>query len=211
MNLAGKFLSFEGPEGSGKSTQIQRLLAHLAAEGVATLSTREPGGSKLGELVRNLVMHSSGETTISPEAELLLFTASRAQLVREVIRPALAAGKLVICDRFLDSSTVYQGLARGLPLDSLHAVNQFAVGGTLPDLTLVLDVPVEVSLSRIRARPGTSLDRIEQEKESFYRKVRDGYLQVAQSIPERFVVIDGTSSPDRIEAQIWKTIHDRLA
>lgn len=211
MNLVGKFLSFEGPEGSGKSTQLQRLLARLAAAGIAAVATREPGGSKLGEAVRNLVMHTAADTAICAEAELLLFAASRAQLVREVVRPALAAGQTVVCDRFLDSSTVYQGLARGLPLDPLHAVNMFAVGGTLPDLTLLIDVPPEVSRARISARRGPAHDRIEAERDEFHRKVRDGYLRLAQSLPERFAVFDGTQTPDRLESEIWKTLHERVA
>ena len=156
--LPGFLLSFEGSEGCGKSTQIALLSAHLEAHGQTVAVMREPGGTAIGEKIRHLLQHSKEGETLTPEAELLLFAASRAQLVREKVRPLLEAGVFVILDRFLDSTTVYQGIARGLPLTSVQAINAFAVGGTLPHLTVLLDLDTETAWSRIHAT-GRELDR----------------------------------------------------
>jgi dTMP kinase len=197
------FVSFEGSEGSGKSTQIDRLAARLEQEGRDVVVTREPGGTELGEEIRHLLKHAPSGRVMFPETELLLFAASRAQLVREVIVPALRAGKIILCDRYLDSTTVYQGVARKLSQDPVAAINRFAAGEILPALTIVLDVPAEIGFARIRRRPTGLTDRMEQENIDFYRRVREGYLILARSLPERFLVVDGTQPAEQVAEQIW--------
>jgi len=207
---AGKLISFEGSEGSGKSTQITRLAAHLQKMGREVVSVREPGGTEIGEQIRNIIVHNSRGDEMCPETELLLFAAARAQLVREIIAPALVAGKIVLSDRFLDSSTVYQGIGRNLAPDPVQQINRFAVGNVMPDLTLVIDVPTEVSLSRIRQRASDIPDRMERENIDFYHKVREGYLLLAKGMPERLAVIDGDTTEDAIEKKIWAVVKPRL-
>ena len=207
---AGKLISFEGSEGSGKSTQIARLAARLQASGREVVATREPGGTEIGEQIRNIIVHNSRGDEMCPETELLLFTAARAQVVREVIAPALGRGAVVLSDRFLDSSTVYQGIARNLAPGPVNAINQFAVGDVMPHLTVVIDVPTEVSLARVRQRASDLPDRMERENLEFYTKIREGYLVLAKSMPERFVVIDGTKTQDAIEKKIWAAVEPRL-
>lgn len=206
----GKFVTFEGPEGSGKSTQITRLAARLRAGGREVVATREPGGTEIGEQIRNIVIHNARGDEMCPEAELLLYTAARAQLVREVIAPALRRGAVVLSDRYLDSSAVYQGVGRNLPADSVDQVNRFAVGGIMPHLTLVIDVPVEVSFARIRQRASELPDRMERVERGFFQNIRDGYLALARRWPERVMVIDGTQTPEAIEQQIWTAVSARL-
>jgi dTMP kinase len=208
---AGKLISFEGSEGSGKSTQIARLAARLQQEGREVVATREPGGTEIGEQIRNIIVHNSRGDEMCPETELLLFTAARAQVVREVIAPAMARGAIVLSDRFLDSSTVYQGIARNLAPGPVNAINLFAVGNVMPHLTIVIDVPTEVSLQRVRQRASDLPDRMERENITFYKKVRDGYLLLAQQWPERVIVLDGTLTPDAIEKKIWAEVQKRLA
>jgi len=207
--IPGFLISFEGSEGCGKSTQIQRLRAHFEAEARTVEVLREPGGTVVGEQIRQLLQHAPEGATLTPEAELLLFAASRAQLVREKIRPSLEAGHVVVLDRFLDSTTVYQGVARGLPLESVQAINRFAVGGTLPHLTIVLDMSAKAAWERIQAS-GRALDRMESEPLDFFEKVRQGYLHLAVEQPDRMVVLDAAQTPEAIEAQIWKLVEDRL-
>jgi dTMP kinase len=208
---AGKLVSFEGSEGSGKSTQIARLAEHLQRSGREVVATREPGGTEIGEQIRNIIVHNSKGDEMCPETELLLFTAARAQLVRQVIAPALLRGAVVLSDRYLDSSTVYQGIARNLAPGPVNDINQFAVGSVMPHLTIVIDVPTEVSLARIRQRASDLPDRMERENISFYTKVREGYLLLAQQWPERVVVLDGTQSPDTLDRKIWAEVQKRLA
>jgi dTMP kinase len=207
---AGKLISFEGSEGSGKSTQISRLAAHLQKTGREVISTREPGGTEIGEQIRNIIVHNSRGDEMCAETELLLFTAARAQVVREVIAPALVRGAVVLSDRFLDSSTVYQGIGRNLAADPVSRINRFAVGNVMPDLTLVIDVPTEIGLARIRQRASDLPDRMERENIDFYKKIREGYLLLAQGMPDRVVVIDGTQTPDAIEKKIWALVKDRM-
>lgn len=206
----GKLISFEGSEGSGKSTQISRLAAHLQKTHREVVSTREPGGTEIGEQIRNIIVHNSKGDEMCAETELLLFTAARAQLVREVIAPALLRGAIVLSDRFLDSSTVYQGIARNLAADPVSQINRFAVGNVMPDVTIVIDVPTEVSLARLKLRASDLPDRMERENVDFYTKVREGYLVLAKGMPERFIVVDGTKSEDAIEKKIWAEVKDRL-
>lgn len=211
MNLRGKFITFEGSEGSGKSTQIERLVTRLQHSGLGTLVSREPGGTELGEEIRNLLLHHRAGGAMAAETELLLFAAARAQLVRERIAPALAAGQVVISDRFHDSTTVYQGAARRLAPEAVARINHFAVGHHLPDLTFLLDVPVEVSRARVRGRGDGRPDRIERESAEFFTRVRDGYLALAQAESRRIAVIDSTQPIDTVSALIWQTVHERLA
>jgi len=197
------FISFEGSEGSGKTTQIDLLATRLEREGYDIAVTREPGGTPIGEEIRHLLKHAESGRGMAPETELLLFAASRAQLVREVILPSLRQGKIILCDRFLDSTTVYQGVARRLAQDPVSVINRFAAGDVLPALTVVMDVPAEIGLARIRHRPSELPDRLEQENIDFYQRVREGYLLLARSLPERFLVVDGSQPTAQIADQIW--------
>lgn len=210
QSRSGKLISFEGSEGSGKSTQIARLAAHLQKISRDVITVREPGGTEIGEQIRNIIVHNSKGEEMCAETELLLFAAARAQLVREVIAPALLRGATVLSDRYLDSSTVYQGVARNLSMDPVNQINHFAVGNVMPDITVVIDVPTEVSLTRIRQRASDLPDRMERENIDFYTKVREGYLVLAKGLPERFVVIDGTQNEDTIEKKIWAAVKDRI-
>jgi dTMP kinase len=207
---AGQLISFEGSEGSGKSTQITRLAEHLQQAGREVVATREPGGTEIGEQIRSIIVHNSKGDEMCPETELLLFTAARAQVVREVIAPALKRGAVVLSDRYLDSSTVYQGIARNLASGPVSAINRFAVGEVMPHLTIVIDVPTEVSLARIRRRASGLPDRMERENIAFYTKVREGYLLLAKEWPERVIVVDGTLSPDAIDKKIWAEVQKRF-
>jgi dTMP kinase len=202
----GLLISFEGSEGSGKTTQIELLVPRLQKLGRDVVVTREPGGSRIGEDIRHLLIRANGSDEMFPETELLLFAASRAQLVREVLLPALRAGKVVLCDRFLDSTTVYQGAARSLAPDPVDQINKFAVGNVIPNLTLVLDVPAEESILRVKHRATDLPDRIERENIDFYRIVREGYLLLAKQMPGRFHVVDGTKPAAVIEKEIWKSV-----
>ena len=207
---AGRLISFEGPEGSGKSTQLTRLAARLQQAGREVVATREPGGTEIGEQIRNIVIHNAKGDEMCPEAELLLYTAARAQVVRQIIAPALARGAIVLTDRYLDSTTVYQGLARNLAPEPVNAINRFAVGDLMPHLTLVVDVPVEVGRSRIQKRATGLPDRMERQDLEFFNKVRAGYLQLAAQAPDRIVVVDGTLSLDALELKIWAAVQERL-
>lgn len=206
----GILISFEGSEGSGKTTQIRLLASHLEQVGQGILVTREPGGTAIGEEIRRLLKHTFSDSTMFPETELLLFAASRAQLVRELLLPALAQGRIVLCDRFLDSTTVYQGAARRLSSDPIQGINTFAVGDLLPHLTIIIDVPAEIGMERIRHRVSDLPDRMEQENIEFYERVREGYLVLARSLPERFLVIDGMQDVQTIEKKIWNEIQKRF-
>src|SRR5436305_5363241 len=202
-NSNGRLISFEGSEGSGKSTQIAQLAEHFQKAKREVVTTREPGGTEIGERIRNIIVHNSKGDEMCAETELLLFGAARAQLVREVIAPALVRGAIVLSDRFLDSSTVYQGIGRNLAADPVNQINRFAVGNVMPDLTIVIDVPEEVSLARLKQRASDLPDRMERENIGFYKKVREGYLVLAKGMAERFIVVDGTKSEEVIEKKIW--------
>ncbi len=203
-------ISFEGSEGSGKTSQISRLSARFEDARHPVICTREPGGTEIGEEIRHLLKHASPSTKITPEAELLLFAASRAQLVREVIVPALGKGKIILCDRFLDSTTVYQGVGRQISAEPVHIINTFAVGNIIPDITVVLDIPAETGFARIKHRTTDMPDRMESETIDFYRKVREGYLLLAKALPERFIVVDGNKSRKWIEDKLWDELIQRI-
>jgi dTMP kinase len=229
--VKGLFITFEGTEGGGKSTQIQLLGARLRELGRAVRVLREPGGTPIGEEIRHTLKHSEANEAMTPEAELLLLNASRAQLVREVIRPALAAGQVVLCDRFYDSTTAYQGHGRQLDLARVRAVIDFAVEGTRPDLTLLLDIPLEVSEARRVSRQKKLLDvprsapdkdrvklafneplrdRMEEADRAFFERVHQGFAAIAAAEPKRVRVIDATKSIEAVSASVWEAVQPLL-
>ncbi len=206
----GFLITFEGSEGSGKSTQISRIADRFEDAGYDVVVTREPGGTPIGEEIRHILMHASESENMTPETELLLFAASRAQLVREVINPAVQEGKIVLCDRFMDSTTVYQGVARNIQSEPVSLINQFAVGNMVPDVTVVIDLDAEIGLSRVKHRANDLPDRMEQENIKFYQKVRNGYLMLAKAMPERFIVVNGELPRTELELVIWKALRQRV-
>lgn len=195
----GRFITFEGPEGSGKTTQIRLLAAWLAAQGFAVLTTREPGGTRIGDAIRGILLNPE-HTEMRPEAEILLFSAARAQIVGELIRPHLASGGIVLCDRFADSTLAYQGYGRQLDLATLRQITAFATGGLQPDLTICLDLEVQEGLRRKQRSDLIEWNRMEQEQIAFHERVRQGYLTLAAAEPERWLVVDATQSIAHIQA-----------
>ncbi len=196
------FVTFEGLDGSGKTTQAERLAARLQAEGVEVIATREPGGTELGEKVRDLVLHGGH---VSPWAEALLYAAARAQHVEEVIRPALGQGASVVCDRYLDSSVAYQGVGRELGLDRVLELNLAAVGGLLPDRTFLLSLDV----AEIGARLDRQHDRLERESDEFHARAAAGYRELAERFPERVVVLDATRPADELAEEVYGALRVR--
>ena len=212
MAERGRFITFEGGEGCGKSTQVKRLAAALEAKGVKVLLTREPGGTRLAEMIRTLLKDETEDPPVD-RAELLLFLAARAQLVRNVIRPALDAGTWVLSDRFSDSTIAYQGYGRGLPVDFVKAANDFACEGLTPDLTFLLDVELSVAAQRMRGREAatnTSADRIELAGDEFHARLRRGFLELAAANPSRIVTIDASGTPDEVARKILLALPERL-
>ncbi|MBC8326598.1 MAG: dTMP kinase [Verrucomicrobia subdivision 3 bacterium] len=200
------FITFEGTEGCGKSTHIHKLTERLQAAGHTVRVVREPGGTESGEQIRKLLKH--GPKNLTAEAELLLMNASRAQLVREVIRSALAAGEVVLCDRFYDSTTVYQGAGRGLDAAQVQAIIDFAVGETRPNLTIFLQIPLEISEKRRANRQGT--DRFESANREFFQRIEAGYAALAKSEPERIHTINADRPLNAVQADIWTTVSSLL-
>jgi dTMP kinase len=214
--MQGLFITFEGTEGSGKTTQISLLAERLRSLGHTVRTLREPGGTPIGEEIRHTLKHSEVNDAMTPEAELLLMNASRAQLVREVIRPALGAGQIVLCDRYYDSTTAYQGYGRQLDLDMVKRIIDVAVGDTRPDLTLLFLVPQEVSEARRRARQPTlplnlKRDRIEEADQSFFARAAKGYQAIAAAEPGRVRQFDATGEVPAIQEQIWKLVQPLVA
>lgn len=213
MEKKGIFISFEGPEGGGKSTHIRDLEEFLQNSGIRTLRTREPGGTRLGEMVRGMLQNDAAGEAPSSRAEVMLFAASRAQLCDNVIRPALDEGTWVLADRFADSTYAYQGYARGFDLADIKKITAFATGSLTPDLTFLLDLPPEVSRERLAARQKDAQgapDRIEREDDGFHIKVRNGFLELAESEPERYVVIDARASREEVSSRIEAEIKARF-
>jgi dTMP kinase len=206
----GRFISFEGGEGSGKSTQIKKLAERLEASKVRALITREPGGSPGAEIIRHLVLSGMGKL-LGPDAETLLFAAARDDHVSTVIQPALGQGTWVLCDRFSDSTRVYQGRLGHVAPAFLKAMQRVTIGDLEPDLTFILDVPVEVGLKRASARRGTATpDRFESEDLQFHRELREGYREIAAAEPERCVLIDATADVNAVASTVWKTMRERF-
>ncbi len=195
----GKFITIEGIEGVGKSTHMGRLVGHIEAHGHRVLKSREPGGTPTAELIREVVLGHS-EETIPDIAELLLMFAARSLLVENVIRPALSAGTWVVCDRFVDASRAYQGGGRGIPMQQIDELADWVLGELRPDLTILLDAPIEVGMSRADSRG--SPDRLDVERAEFYTRVRGTYLQLAESEPERIVIVDASGGLDEVSASI---------
>lgn len=210
--MKGRFISFEGGEGCGKTTHIALLAERLRANGVEVVLTREPGGTPLCEAIRGLLQLDTAGESPSPEAEALLFCASRAQLVRNVIRPALERGAWVLCDRFADSTLAYQGYGRGFPLDALRALLAFATGGLTPDVTFLLEASLETRNDRLDARYGTGVgaDRFEREEDDFHRRVREGFEDLADAEPDRIVRIVTERPVEETAAEIWRIAGERM-
>jgi dTMP kinase len=200
-------ITFEGLDYSGKSTQVTRAVDRLKRDGRSVLLVREPGGTEIGEKIRSILLDKKS-TEMTDISELMLFSASRAQLVAEVIRPALAEGTVVVCDRFYDSTTAYQGWGRGIDLAAVRAINAAATFGLIPDLTIYLDVRVDEIERRIQ-RSGAGKDRMESNSREFHERVRKGYLSLAET-EQRFVVIDGEKAVNAVEGEIWDLINKRL-
>ena len=211
--MKGLFITFEGTEGCGKSTQVELLVQRLRALGYLVRKHREPGGTPIGEEIRHTLKHSPHNHAMTAETELLLMNASRAQLVREVIRPALAAGEIVVCDRFYDSTTAYQGYGRQLDLEKVKTVIEFAVGETKPDLTLLVHVPPDVSAERLRSRQEILpfvRDRIEEADRKFFERVAHGFGIIAAAEPERVKLINGAQPVETVCAAIWEHVQPAL-
>ena len=208
--MSGQLITFEGSEGCGKTTQITMLAQRLEGMGKKVVITREPGGTLIGEKIRTLLQDPANTGEITPITELLLFSAARAELVEQLIKPALERGEIVICDRFFDSTFVYQGIARSIDLSVIDQLKSIAVGSLKPDLTLLLDLDPEAGIKRAGERQSGTLDRIEAESLEFFKSVRQAYLDLAVSEPDRFTVIDGELSVEAIEAIVGSTVEDKL-
>lgn len=205
----GRFITFEGPEGAGKSTHLKALAEKLKARGIPVLTTREPGGTLLGELVRKILQFNEAGEAPVPTAELLLFLASRAQLVHNVILPALERGEWVLSDRFCDSTFAYQGYGRGMDVAELRAINAFATQNLMPDVTLLLDIPQAESRQRVADRQGQA-DRFEQERDTFHLRLAEGFRELAKQEPQRIRRIDSTQTQADTEAAIWAAVSPLL-
>ena len=205
----GRFITFEGPEGAGKSTHLKALAEKLKARGIPVLTTREPGGTLLGELVRKILQFNEAGEAPVPTAELLLFLASRAQLVNNVILPALERGEWVLSDRFCDSTFAYQGYGRGMDVAELRAINAFATQNLMPDVTLLLDIPQTESRQRVADRQGQA-DRFEQERDTFHLRLAEGFRELAKQEPQRIRRIDSTQPQADTEAAVWAAVSPLL-
>lgn len=219
-----RLISFEGGDGSGKTTQLKLLESYLTGQGKLCLSTREPGGTNLGEQIRQALLQA-GKEKISSPAELFLYLADRAQHIQEVIQPAFESGRIILCDRYIDSTVAYQGYGRGIDLGTVRSLNQIASHGIKPDLTFLLDCPVKVGLSRTKERVRIALsssagalgdsregqDRFEQEKEDFHERVRRGFLELARAEPKRIYVLDASRSMRQVREDIQKIVNQKLS
>ena len=207
--VRGRFITFEGPEGSGKSTQAKRLAMRLQDAGYDVVQSREPGGTRTGEMIRDILQHNAAQESLCPETELLLFAASRAQLAGAVIKPAIDKGTWIVSDRFMDSTIAYQGYGRGLDIEKLIQINVIAVGECVPDVTFLLDIDVATSLARMEQRSQANhddLDRFEREDRSFHEAVRSGYLQLAKWWPDRFCIVDSRTPENDVANEVWSRV-----
>lgn len=208
------FITFEGIEGSGKTTQIELLRKHLEQKGYQVVCTREPGGTKIGELIRGILLNTEVQA-ISPWTELLLYESCRAQLVNEIIKPAILDNKIVLCDRFTDSTIVYQAYGRGLNLEAIHSLNKWVIDGMLPNITFVIDCPPEIglnrALSRISARKDNNKeDRFEKEDIEFHKRIQEGYIKLAKKAPDRIKIINGNRNIEVINKEICAILDNKL-
>ncbi len=203
------FITFEGPDGSGKSTQLRMLASALREEGIEVITTREPGGTEIGDQIRAVIMNMKNKA-MDPRTELLLFNASRAQLVEELIRPALNAGKIILCDRYADSTMAYQGYGHGLDKDALRRLLNFATGGLKPDLTLLFDISAEAGLKRRQANHD-EWNRMDDYALQFHERVRGGFLELAAADPERWTVLDADRDPGVIHAEVLDIVKRKLS
>lgn len=206
--MKARFITIEGCEGSGKTTILKKLCAEFKEKNIKFFATREPGGSKISEQIRNVILNVEN-TKMDYMTEALLYAASRRQHLEEIVKPALNGGAIVLCDRYLDSSLAYQGYARGLGIDEVYAINMYATSGFLPELTIYIDIPVEVGLERITSN-NRDVNRLDLEKVSFHSKVREGYLEIAKKYSDRIVTIDGVGTPDEVYERVKKVIFERL-
>lgn len=207
--MAGCFITFEGPEGSGKSTQARRLAERLRGLGYDVVTTREPGGTATGEAIRDILQYDAAGEPVAPGCEVLLFAASRAQLVQRVILPAIDRGAVVVCDRFADSTLCYQGFGRGFDVEKMIEINAFAIGRAVPDVTVLIDIDTARGFDRVARRNETNRtrhDRFEREDQSFHAAVRKGYLALAARWPERFRVIEGDQPEDTVADAVWRVV-----
>lgn len=203
------FITLEGPEGSGKTTAVEKAVARLEEMGYQIVRTREPGGTPISEQIRNVILDKEN-TKMDPRTEALLYAASRRQHLVEKVWPAIKEGKIVICDRYLDSSLAYQGGARGLGIDNILNINSFATEGTFPDLTLLFDIDPEIGLQRISANASREVNRLDLEKLDFHKKVRNTFLELAKQYPDRYVIIDASQSRDDVAKATIEAILSRL-
>ncbi|GEK32379.1 thymidylate kinase [Kurthia zopfii] len=196
------FISFEGPEGAGKTTILKLIAEKCKEQGIEVLTTREPGGSKIAEKIRSIILDPE-HTEMDSRTEALLYAAARSQHFAEKIAPALASGKFVLCDRFIDSSLAYQGVGRNLGIDAVHDINVFAIGDQMPDFTILFDLEPEVGLARINANSGREINRLDVESLAFHQSVREAYLQLAKKYPNRIRVVDASKNVDEVVHEVW--------
>ena len=205
----GYFITFEGGEGAGKSIQVEILSSHLSEKGYHIVVTREPGGTRIGEQIR-AITHNPENVDLTPVAEAYLMAAARAQHVAQIIEPSIASGKIVICDRFVDSSIAYQGYGRKLGPDVIDKLNELAVNGAVPDLTVYLNVPLELGMQR-RKKSNKASDRLDLQQKEFYTRVHQGYLELVKKNPKRYVVIDASRTIVEVASEIWKVVELKVA
>ncbi|KOS63026.1 dTMP kinase [Lysinibacillus agricola] len=203
------FITFEGPEGAGKTTVIQKIAERLTQENIDVLATREPGGIEIAEKIRTIILNPA-HTAMDERTEALLYAAARSQHYFEKVRPALDAGKMVICDRFIDSSLAYQGYARGIGVDEVLSINEFAIGKKLPDVTILFDLAPEVGLARIHAHGEREVNRLDVESLAFHKKVREGYLQLVERYPERIHVVNADQNIERVVEDVWSLLYEAM-
>ncbi|MFJ7409079.1 MULTISPECIES: dTMP kinase [unclassified Lysinibacillus] len=203
------FITFEGPEGAGKTTVIKKIAERLSLENIDVLATREPGGIEIAEKIRTIILNPQ-HTAMDERTEALLYAAARSQHYFEKVRPALDAGRMVICDRFIDSSLAYQGYARGIGVDEVLSINEFAIGKKLPDLTILFDISPEVGLARIHAHGDREVNRLDVESLAFHQKVREGYLQLVKRYPERINVVNADQSIERVVEDVWAILYEAI-
>ena len=209
MEQCGIFISFEGPEGAGKTTALMNVYERLKADGRQVIVTREPGGITISEKIRSIILDNDHEE-MDGRTEALLYAAARRQHLVEKIEPALRQGRIVLCDRFIDSSLAYQGHARGLGMEEVLAINKFAIGETMPDLTIFFDIPPEAGLARIASNENREQNRLDNESLQFHHEVYEGYQQVLQRYPERIRSVDASLSEKEVAEKVWKLIYSQL-